>query len=40
MKIVIILRFDGGVQPVLIVVDLDHDFVNRDMIRTLSIFGL
>ncbi len=34
------LGIDGSIQPILLVVELDHGLINRDVIRTPSSFGL
>jgi len=34
------LGIDSGVQPVALVVDLDHGFVDRNVIRALALSGL
>jgi hypothetical protein len=36
MQQIVCIGIDGGVQPILLVVELDHGFVDRNVIRTSS----
>jgi hypothetical protein len=40
MQQFVCVGIDGSVQPVLLVIELDHGLVNRNVIRALSFFGL
>ena len=40
VEIFLRMRIDHGVQPVTLIVDLDHGFINSDVIRILSVSGL
>jgi hypothetical protein len=40
MEQLIRFRIDSGVQPILLIVESDHSFINRNVIRRSPTFGL